>query len=91
MGVVVLGMVGLTIRSVVTTPKNEEGLAASTIQEKMLLGGDLYGLHCVECHGPDGEGGIIAGVEGLEGVELKSISSRDEMYTRSDEYAPCYC
>ena len=28
---------------------------------------------------------MIAGVEGLEGVVLKSISSRDEMYTRSDE------
>ena len=83
MGVVVLGMVGLTIRSVITTPKNEEA-TASTIQEKYALGGDLYSLHCTECHGPDGEGGIIAGVEGLEGVELKSISSRDEMYTRSD-------
>lgn len=84
MGVVVLGMVGLTVRSVMTTPKNEES-TASTIQGKYELGGDLYSLHCVECHGPDGEGGIIAGVEGLEGVELKSISSRDEMYTRSDQ------
>ena len=84
MGVVVLGMVGLTVRSVITTPKSEE-VTASTIQEKYILGGDLYSLHCVECHGPEGEGGIIAGVEGLEGVELKSISSRDEMYTRSDE------
>ncbi len=85
MGVVVLGMVGLTIRSVITTPKTEEGLAANTPVEKMILGGELYGIYCVECHGPDGEGGVIAGVEGLEGVELKSISSRDEMYTRSDE------
>jgi len=85
MGVVVLGMVGLTIRSVITTPKNEEGLAANTPTEKMLLGGELYGTYCVECHGPDGEGGVIAGVEGLEGVELKPINSRDEMYTRSDE------
>ena len=84
MGVVVLGMVGLTVRSVITTPKSEE-VTASTIQEKYILGGDLYSLHCVECHGPEGEGGIIAGVEGLEGVELKSIRSRDEMYTRSDE------
>jgi mono/diheme cytochrome c family protein len=84
MGVVVLGMVGLTIRSVLTTPKNEEA-TASTIQEKYVLGGDLYSLYCVECHGADGEGGIISGVEGLEGVELKSISSRDEMYTRSDD------
>lgn len=85
MGVVVLGMVGLTIRSVITTPKNEEGRAANTPTEKMLLGGELYGTYCVECHGPDGEGGEIIGVEGLEGVFVKSISSRDEMYTRSDE------
>jgi mono/diheme cytochrome c family protein len=85
MGVVVLGMVGLTIRSVITTPKNEEGIVANTPTEKMILGGELYGTYCVECHGPDGEGGVIAGVEGLEGVELKSISSRDEMYTRSDD------
>ncbi|MCK4489349.1 MAG: c-type cytochrome, partial [Anaerolineales bacterium] len=85
MGVVVLGMVGLTIRSVITTPEQVEGSAANTIQEQMALGQEIYSLHCVECHGPDGEGGIIAGVEGLEGVELKSISSKDEMYTRSDE------
>ncbi len=85
MGVVVLGMVGLTIRSVITTPEQVEGSAANTIQEQMTLGQETYSIYCVECHGPDGEGGIIAGVEGLEGVELKSISSKDEMYTRFDE------
>jgi mono/diheme cytochrome c family protein len=85
MGVVVLGMVGLTILSVITTPKNEEGSVANTPAGKMILGGELYGINCVECHGPDGEGGVIAGVEGLEGVELKPISSQDEMYTRSDD------
>jgi len=85
MGLVVLGMVGLTIRSVLTTPEQEEGTAANTVIEQIVVGQELYGLYCVECHGPDGEGGVISGVEGLEGVELKSISSRDEMYTRSDE------
>jgi mono/diheme cytochrome c family protein len=85
MGIVVLGMVGLTIRSVITTPDQAEGTAAYTIPEKMIAGQELYSIYCVECHGPDGEGGVIAGVEGLEGVELKPISSRDEMYTRSDE------
>ena len=85
MGVVVLGMVGLTVRSVITTPDQVEGSAANTIQEQMALGQEVYAIYCVECHGPDGEGGIIAGVEGLEGVELKSISSKDEIYTRSDE------
>jgi mono/diheme cytochrome c family protein len=85
MGLVVLGMVGLTIRSVITTPEQEEGTAANTVPEQIVVGQELYSLYCVECHGPDGEGGVISGVEGLEGVELKSISSRDEMYTRSDE------
>jgi mono/diheme cytochrome c family protein len=85
MGVILLGMVGLTIRSVMTTPEQPESMAAYTIPEKMIVGQELYSIYCVECHGPDGEGGVIAGVEGLEGVELKSISSRDEMYTRSDE------
>ncbi|MCD4802037.1 MAG: c-type cytochrome [Anaerolineales bacterium] len=85
MGVVVLGMVGLTVRSVITTPEQAEGSAANTIQDQMVLGQEIYSVYCVECHGPDGEGGIIAGVEGLEGVDLKSISSKDEMYTRSDE------
>jgi ubiquinol-cytochrome c reductase cytochrome b subunit len=84
MGLIVVGMVGLTVRSVLTTPEIEEALAATTVQEKIALGEELYAIYCVECHGPDGEGGVIAGVEGLEGVELKSISSRDEMYTRSD-------
>lgn len=85
MGIVVLSMVGLTVRSVITTPKNEEERVANTIQAQIALGDELYSIYCTECHGPDGEGGIIAGVEGLEGVELKPISSRDEMYTRSDE------
>ncbi|MGW8250387.1 MAG: c-type cytochrome, partial [Anaerolineales bacterium] len=48
-------------------------------------GQDLYSVYCVECHGPEGEGGEIQGVEGLEGVVLKPISSKDEMYTRSNE------
>jgi len=85
MGAVVLAMIGLTVRAVATTPEQAEVTVASTIQELVVLGQDLYSLECVECHGPDGLGGEILGVEGLEGVTVKSISSRDEMYTRSDE------
>ncbi|HIE25033.1 MAG TPA: c-type cytochrome [Anaerolineales bacterium] len=62
----------------------EETHIASSIPEKMSLGQDLYSIDCVECHGPDGEGGEIVGVAGLEGVFVKSISSKDEMYTRND-------
>lgn len=85
MSVIVLGMIGLTVRSVMTTPPQEESEIANTISEKVILGQDLYSVYCVECHGADGEGGEIIGVEGLEGVVVKSISSTDEMYTRSDQ------
>ncbi len=85
MSVIVLGMIGLTMRSVITTPPQEESEIATTISEKVILGQDLYSVYCVECHGADGEGGEIVGVEGLEGVVVKSISSSDEMYTRSDQ------
>ncbi len=58
---------------------------ANTLTEQILLGQDLYSVNCVECHGAEGEGGIITGVEGLEGYNMKSIHTQDEMYTRSDE------
>jgi menaquinol-cytochrome c reductase cytochrome b/c subunit len=86
MTVIVIGMVALTISAVVTTPTQPEpDTIAGTITAQIVAGEELYGLHCVECHGPDGEGGEIVGVEGLEGVIVKSISSQDEIYTRSDE------
>lgn len=85
MGVVVVGMVLLTIRAVATTPKQEETALAGSITEQFVLGQDLYSVYCVECHGADGEGGEIKGVEGLEGVILKPINSQDEMWTRTDE------
>ncbi len=85
MTVVVIGMVALTIIAAATTPPQEETNVANTISEKIVQGQDLYSVQCVECHGPDGEGGEIQGVEGLEGVVLKSISSTDEMYTRTDQ------
>jgi mono/diheme cytochrome c family protein len=66
-------------------PAPEEEVVAGTISEKIVLGQDLFSIHCAECHGPDGEGGEIQGVEGLEGVVLKPINSQDEMWTRSDQ------
>ncbi len=85
MTVIVIGIVALTIVAAATTPPQEETNIATTISEKIILGQDVYSVQCVECHGPDGEGGEIVGVEGLEGVVVKSISSTDEMYTRSDQ------
>jgi mono/diheme cytochrome c family protein len=85
MGLVVVGMVALTIRAVATTPPQEEAAVAVTLADQVIAGQDLYSINCVECHGVDGEGGEIKGVEGLEGVVLKPIHSNDEMYTRTDE------
>lgn len=84
MSLIVIGIVVLTVVAAVTTPPQEETALATTISDKIVLGQDVYSIHCVECHGAEGEGGEIVGVEGLEGVFVKSISSQDEMYTRSD-------
>jgi len=85
MGIIVVGMVVFTIMAVVTTPPSAEAEVALTLSDQIIAGQDQYSIHCVECHGADGEGGEIVGVEGLEGVILKPINSQDEMYTRSDQ------
>ena len=85
MGLVVVGIVGLTVRAVVTTPEQEEVTLAGSIAEQVIQGQDLYSIYCTECHQPDGEGGEVVGVEGLEGVVIKPINSQDEMWTRTDE------
>lgn len=85
MSLIVVGIVFLTFKAVAATPAQVESHVAGTLSEKIVLGQDLYSIQCVECHGPDGEGGEIVGVEGLEGVFVKSISSADEMYTRNDD------
>lgn len=86
MTLIVVGMVLLTLRAVATTPAQaESGTLTSSIGEQVIAGQDLYSVHCVECHGAEGEGGEIIGVEGLEGVIVKAINTQDEMYTRTDE------
>ncbi len=85
MGVVVAGMVVLSIVAVVTTPPQPVSATANTIPQQITLGQDLYSVNCVQCHGPDGEGGVIQGVQGLDGFKMKAIHSQDEMYTRDDQ------
>jgi menaquinol-cytochrome c reductase cytochrome b/c subunit len=85
MSVIVVGIIGLTVLAAATTPPQEETVLATTITDKIVLGQDVYSIQCVECHGAEGEGGEIIGVEGLEGVFVKPINSQDEMYTRSDQ------
>ena len=77
MSIIVVGIIGLTIVATVTTPPQEETVLATTITEKIVLGQDVYSIQCVECHGAEGEGGEIVGVEGLEGVFVKPINSQD--------------
>jgi len=85
MTVIVAGIVILTVLAVISTPPQEvTGTLAGTISEQILAGQDLYSVNCTECHGPDGEGGVIQGVEGLEGFNMKPINSKDEIYTRDD-------
>jgi mono/diheme cytochrome c family protein len=86
MTVIVIGMVVLTVMAATSTPPQEEaGTIATTLSEQIIAGQDLYSVNCVECHGADGEGGEIKGVEGLEGYIMKPINTQDEMYTRTDE------
>jgi menaquinol-cytochrome c reductase cytochrome b/c subunit len=86
MSIAVVGIILLTMLAVATTPPQEvSGTIAGSIPEQILVGQDLYSVNCTECHGPEGEGGEIKGVEGLEGVILKPINSKDEMYTRDDQ------
>jgi mono/diheme cytochrome c family protein len=83
MSVIVLAMVLLTVRAVMTTPSQAEAVGL-TYQEQVSAGQTLYVEHCAECHGEEGEGGVVEDVEGLEGTYLEAINSEDFLYTRSD-------
>lgn len=85
MGASVVGMVVLTLLAAFTTPQGEEFSPATSVTEQITLGQELYGLECVECHGPEGEGGEITTVEGLEGVVVDPMNAPDFIYTRTDE------
>jgi len=77
---------GIVLVSVARPAAAEAGTQlATTLSEQIAQGQDLWSVNCAQCHGPDGEGGIIQGVKGLEGFNMKAIHSQDEMYTRTDE------
>jgi mono/diheme cytochrome c family protein len=84
MSVIVLAIVGLTLRAVITTPPQAEAVGL-TYQEQVAAGQTLYVEHCAECHGEEGEGGVVEDVEGLEGTYLEALNSEDFLYTRTDE------
>lgn len=86
MTLIVIGIVGLTIRAIITTPEQEESAATNTISGQIIVGQDLYSVYCTECHGPEGAGGEVEGVTGIEdGTYIKPISNEDEMWTRTDD------
>jgi len=84
MSLVVAAMILLTIRAVITTPHQAEAVGL-TYEEQVAAGQELFTEHCAECHGEEGEGGLVEGVEGLEGTYLEAINSEDYLYTRTDE------
>ncbi|TFH35825.1 MAG: c-type cytochrome [Anaerolineales bacterium] len=84
MSLAVIGIVALTIVAAATTPPQEE-FSATGIADEVVLGQDLYSIQCVECHGSEGEGGEIVGVEGLEGVVVAPLNAPDFIYTRTDK------
>ncbi len=87
-GISSAAMLVLSVLVLVMAPPveaKEEVSIAGSLAEQILIGQDLFSVHCVECHGGEGEGGEIKGVEGLEGVVLDPINARDVMYTFTDE------
>jgi len=81
----VIGIVALTLLAVATTPPSPEVDVFSSVTEEIVAGQDFYSVQCVECHGSEGEGGEIVGVEGLEGVVVAPLNAPDFMYTRTDQ------
>jgi mono/diheme cytochrome c family protein len=65
-------------------PASTEVVVASTLEEQIQAGQDLYAINCVECHGDDGKVVKIEGVKGLEGKEIPAINSKDVLYTLND-------
>jgi len=87
-GVSSAAMLVLAILVLIITPPvkaAEETAVAGSLPEQILAGQDQYSVQCVECHGSEGEGGEIKGVEGLEQVVLAPINATDVMYTFTDD------
>ena len=81
LGMVVLGIVLMRL----APPAAAETQVAASLSDQIAQGQNLYSVNCAQCHGPVGEGGVIQGVAGLDGYNMKAIHSQDEMYTRTDE------
>lgn len=57
---IVAGMVFLTVRAVITTPAQAEGVnVGGDLEARIEAGGKLYADNCAKCHGENGEGAEI--------------------------------
>jgi len=60
MGVIVIGLVFLTVQAVVTTPPQAEAVGVGgDLVSRIEAGSKLYQEQCAECHGESGEGAEI--------------------------------
>lgn len=85
-GVAAVLMLGLTVAVLVVhpAPASTEVAVATTLEEQIVAGQDLYAVNCVECHGDDGKVTKIEGVKGLEGKLIPPINGKDVLYTLND-------
>ncbi len=81
--VLMVVLTGATL-TLAPTVEVEETTVATTLEDQIVAGQDLYSLHCVECHGEDGSVTTIEGVEGLEGKAVMPINGKDVLYTLND-------
>lgn len=81
-------MIGFTGAVLAIAPKPQaaaqETVVATTLEDQIVAGQDLYSVNCVECHGDDGKVTKIEGVKGLEGKEISPINGQDVLYTLDD-------
>jgi mono/diheme cytochrome c family protein len=83
MGLIVVGLVALTIRAVATTPAQAEtGSTGGDLESRVQAGATLYGEQCAECHGENGEG---AEIKTRPGEFTDPLNSEDFLVTHPHE------
>ncbi len=81
MGVIVIGLVFLTIQAVVTTPPQAEAVSVGgDLESRVEAGSKLYNEQCAECHGENGEG---AEIKTRPGEYTTPLNSEDFLETHS--------